>query len=254
MKILALAGSLICLLSACSTTTTTVVNDTEAVDLLERLRSSYATTPMLAIEGTMKISGMPVTIWFDALARNRDSLMIGLTGPFSMPVGALGATPDYFIFFNAQEGAAYEGRPDRSTFAKLMSIDMDYQQMISMIRGEIPNLPATGEYVAERRDDLVYYRVSRAGVNEDFTIDPETLMALDYRRWRESGSRQVTDLSIRFRERLRVGGRSVPRKAFVEINDNEQSISIEVDKASDNISEDRSLIVELPPGTPRKRI
>src|SRR3954470_12434420 len=77
-----------------------------AETLLAQLRQSYATTPMLSLNGDMKISGAGVTVWYDALVRGRDSLRINLVGPFGVPVGALSATPDQFLFFNAQEGVA----------------------------------------------------------------------------------------------------------------------------------------------------
>jgi len=238
----------------CSSSRTAVADDADAHALLARLVESYAATPALNITGTMKISGVPATIWFDALARGRDSLKIGLTGPFGIPVGAMCATPGAFVFFNAQEGTAYEGEPSRTTFAKLMAIDMDYDQMVSMIRGELPRIPTAGEYTAELLDGNVRYTVSRGSSTEMFTVDPTTLAAVDYRRWHRSADNEVTELSIRFRDYMRIGQRTLPRRANVEINDAEQKLTIEVDKAVDTIADDRSLAVELPPGTPRKRI
>ena len=103
---------------------------------------------MLTLRGNMMVTGAPVTIIFDALVRSRDSLRIDLTGPFDIPVGALSATPANFLFFNAQEAEAIEGSPDRETFAKLMQLDLEYDEMVSMLRGELPRFPAAGSYKA----------------------------------------------------------------------------------------------------------
>ncbi len=241
-------------LAACSSGSTTRADNDEAKALLERLRDSYSSTPSLNILGKMKVSGVPATVWFDALARSRDSLKIGLTGPFSIPVGALSATRESFLFYNAQEGTAYEGRPDRETFAKLMMIDLDYEQMVSMIRGELPHIPNDGEFQADMVSGNMRYTMIHGGAKESFTIDPANLAAVDFRRWRTEGERDVVELSMRFSDYIRVGGRTVPRKGIVEVNNGTQTVTIDVDKAYDTIDSDRSMIVDLPPGTPRKRI
>lgn len=250
--LLSLLASLIA--SACAGARVTTADSEEAVKLLERLKASYSSTPSLTIVGTMKISGVPATVWFDALARARDSLKIGLTGPFSIPVGAMAATPETFLFFNAQEGMAYEGRPDRETFAKLMMIDLDYEQMVSMIRGELPHIPEAGEFQAELIDGNMRYTMVQGDVRESFTIDPSNLAALDFRRWRSSGEADVMELSMRFSDYIRVGGRTLPRKGIIEINNAQQKVTVDVDKAYDFIESERSMVVDLPPGTPRKRI
>lgn len=241
-------------LAGCSSRTTTSADNAEAVALLERLRQSYASTPSLNIMGKMKVSGMPATVWFDALARARDSLKIGLTGPFSIPVGAMAATRESFLFYNAQEGTAYEGRPDRETFAKVMMIDLDYEQMVSMIRGELPRIPSDGEFHADMVAGNMRYTMTGGNARESFTIDPVNLAAIDFQRWRIEGEKEIVELSMRFSNYFRVGGRTVPRKGIVEMNNGDQTVTIDVDKVYDTIDSDRSMLVDLPPGTPRKRI
>ena len=140
--------------------------------VLRMLEASYASTQDLTVEGNLKISGVPVTVWFDAFVRSRDSMKIVLTGPFGMSVGAMSATPEYFLFFNPELGEAVEGRPDRQTFQQLILIGLDYNEMISLLRGEIPRVPAAGEYTAAVEEDGIRYIVERAGQREEFLVDP----------------------------------------------------------------------------------
>ncbi len=228
--------------------------DAASEELLARLRSQYASTPLLSMNGTMKVSNIPATIWYDALVARRDSMRVNLTGPFGIPVGAMVATPENFLFFNAQEGEAVEGRPDRETFSELMMIDMEYQEMASMLRGELPRFPEDDAYSTSRNGSLVTYLVKRARTSEVYTIDSSNLQLLSYSRSRGQGSDSVTEISISYKDYIKLGGRSFPRKATVEINNAEQRITVVVDKIKDSIDKQKSFALDLPPGTSRKRL
>lgn len=228
--------------------------DEASKELLARLRSEYASTPLLTMHGSMAISGVPATIWYDALVARRDSMRVDLTGPFGIPVGALLATPETFLFFNAQEGEAVEGRPDRKTFSELMMVDMEYQEMASMLRGELPRFPEDDTYSTSRVGDVVTYTVKRARTTEVFSIDASSLQLQSYTRSRGQGGDSITEIAISYKDYIKLGGRSFPRKATVEINNAEQRIAVVVEKIKDSIDNQKSFALNLPPGTSRKRL
>jgi hypothetical protein len=253
LPLLALLTALIA--AGCSTPKVTSASDREAGEILARLRQSYQSTPMLTLRGTMAVTGAPVTIIFDALVRSRDSLRIDLTGPFAIPVGALSATPTAFVFFNAQEAEAIEGRPDRETFAKLMQLDLEYDEMVSMLRGELPRFPAAGAYKAEWSGSDVTYTVSAgAGVTERFTIDTSQTAVTRYVRSHADGERSVEDLAIAYDRFTGIGGRTFPRKVIVDINGGERRVSVAVEKAEATIDPSKSCALSLPDGIERRRI
>lgn len=238
-----------------SSTVSTKGNSEAAADsLLARLRASYETTPTLALNGDMKISGLGITIWYDALVRSRDSLRVMLNGPFGIPVGALGATRSEFIFFNAQEGEIVEGAPDSETFGKLVQMELNYDQMSAMFRGELPRFPEAGTYSTRSVDGLTEYTVRTPTIREIFLVSPADLEVRNYTRYRATGDTAAEEIAIVYKDYRAVGGRRFPHKASVSIAGGERKVSITVEKVRGEIGADRSCALELPDGLPRRRL
>lgn len=253
IPILSLLFPALMLLAGCGAGKRTAAADQEGAKLLERLRQSYQSTPLLTIDGTMIVSG--ATIAFDAILKERDSLKINLVGPFAVPVGALSATPEAFLFFNALEGEVVEGRPDRRTFGELMRLDMGYDEMASMLRGELPRIPEPGGFTTTVVDGLYHYTVPGGGTIERFVIDPADLAVTEYSRSRDSGGdRPFVEIAIDFKRFYTLGERKFPREAYVEINNNEQSVAIKIEKVRDQIDAGRSFALDIPAGIPRRRL
>jgi hypothetical protein len=236
--------------SAADTTPRTAAADA----LLAQLRQSYSTTPMLTLTGDMKISGAGITVWYDALVRGRDSLRINLVGPFGVPVGALSATPAEFVFFNAQEGVAIEGTPDRETFGKLMMLDMEYDELASTLRGELPRFPKPGSFTAEEHDGVMQYTVREGSRVERFAIDMADLEVLNYSRVITSGAEPYEEIAINYKDFYKLEGRQFPKKVYVAIANSEQKVTVTVDKMRSTIASDRSCSLALPPGIERRRL
>ncbi len=233
--------------------TATPESNAAAEALLARLRQSYTAIPDLSVNGTLKISG--TTIWFDAIVRAHDSMKVNLIGPFGVPLGALSATQEEFLFLNAQEGEALEGRPDRETFSKLMMIQLDYSEMVAMLRGELPRFPDPGTYTAVLDDNEIHYEARSAGTLERFTIDADDVTLLTYSRSAIAGSTTSEELAITYRDyTLSSGGRSFPRRGLVDIGGGQQRLTITIDRVRDRIDADRSCRLDLPPGIERRRL
>jgi hypothetical protein len=250
--ILALAAA------GCATTRTTerqtVPPPARTRDLLGELKAAYATTPMLSINGTLKATGQPITVWLDAIIRRRDSLKILLTGPFGVPIGAMSATPSHFLFFNTQDAEAIEGEPDRETFAKLLMVNLNYDEMISLLRGEIPHVPEEGSYTVEESEGLWTYRIGGIGTREEFTIDPEDLSVRSYNRWTMQGDSALPEIAITYSDFVTLGRRRFPRQALVDILGGEQRIRVAIEKLADAVAADRTFAIDVPAGVPRRKI
>lgn len=231
-----------------------IARTSAAESLLEALAESYASTPMLSLSGDMKIAGAGVTVWYDALVRGRDSLKINLVGPFGVPVGALSATPSEFLFFNAQEGEAIEGTPDRETFGKLMMLDLEFDEMASMLRGELPRIPAPGTYTAEEVDGVMRYTVRKGHSVERFAVDIDNLAVESYTRSITTGGEPIEEFAITYRDFNRLGGRQFPKKVLVNIAGGQQKVTVSVEKMRSTIDKDRSCALILPPGIERRRL
>jgi hypothetical protein len=228
-------------------------SNAEADALLARLRSSYAATPNISVNGDLKVSG--ATVWYDAIVRGRDSMKITLIGPFGVPLGALSATRDEFLFLNAQEGEALEGRPDRETFGKLLMLELEYDEMVSMLRGELPRFPEPGSYTASLEDDVMHYQVKTPGTLERFSIDAGDATLVAYSRALTVGGNSTEEFSITYKDyNLSLGDRPFPKRGVVDIAGGEQRIMINVEHVRDRIDPDRSCALDLPPGIERRRL
>lgn len=242
-------------LGACSKGVVKPAGDDVAVRTLERLRAQWEATPRLNAVGEMTISGVPVTIRFDAIVSGRDSLRVGLTGPFGITVGALASTPTEFVFFNVQEGEVVEGVPSRQTFREQVQLDLDYSEIVAMFRGEIPRLPALGEFTAELRGEEITYTVpGPGGVREIFTVDTADLSVPLYRRERGEGEKIDVEIEIEARTFMKLGTRRFPHNVMVRINNGERTVAINVERIRDSVDPSRSFSLDIPPGIPRRRL
>jgi len=243
------------LLGACSKGVVKPAGDDVAVRTLERLRAQWASTPRITAIGEMAISGVPVTVRFDAIVSGRDSLRVGLTGPFGITVGALSSTPTEFIFFNAQEGEVVEGVPSRQTFREQVQLDLDYSEIVALFRGEIPRLPALGEFTAELRGDEITYTVPGAGgVREIFTVDTSDLSVPLYRRERGEDDSKTVEVEIEARTFMAMGERRFPHNVMVRINNAERTVSITVERVRASVEATRTFRLDIPSDIPRRRL
>jgi hypothetical protein len=243
-----------------SKSTTTPASSTTADNVLRELQKAYQSTPNLSIEGEMKISGVPATVWFDAFIKRTDSMKVLLTLPFGLPGGGMSATPEHFIFYQIQEGVAHEGHPDRETFAKLMQVGLNYDELMALLRGEVPKLPAPGSYTATEQEGYIIYHVSTGPVVEEIMVDPTLPVVKTYIRRRidpnaaDTTSGSVTELAINYDNFRLLGSRRFAYRAMVNIRDGEQTINVKITKASDKLPDGESLALDVPQGIERRRL
>ena len=245
--------------STTSTTPTTSDSTTESGEspyagLLAKLRASYQSTPNLAMKGTMKISGIPATIWYDAVVKQRDSLKITMTGPFGIAVGALGATPQGFLFFNAQSGEAVEGRGERETFRRMLQVGLSYDEIVSLMRGELPAIPEEGTYTAKPDGDNVTFTVGKESYREIFTLDPESLEALEYQRVHINGETTTEEISVTYKNFVSVASRRVAKRAQVSLSGGQQTMQVNIEEIRDSIPNGIFCALQIPAGVTRRKI
>lgn len=236
-----------------------VVND--AADVLSRVEKSYKSTPNMTMKGTMKISGVRATIWFETYAKQYDSLKMVLTGPFGISVGALGSTPAHFTFLELfQDNIAYEGRPDRETFTKAMQLGLGYREIVALMRCEVPHIPTASDMNAGTltiRDEgnLIHYTIPQGDVTETFTVDPKKLVITAYTLKRTYGAEEVTELDVTYKDfYIKTQGRYFPQEATAVLNDGQQTLRISVDQVKSSIEGETTLAVEVPAGMERRTL
>lgn len=238
-------------LGGCAATRTATTSQADAA--LRAIEAGYRATPDMAIEGSVKVSGLGITVWVDALIRSRDSMKISMTGPFAMPLGAMSATREAFEFYKADEDIVLLGTPDRATFEKLLLLPLDYTELVALLRGEIPRVPSADEYDVRAEGGLLYYTVRRPGQLEELTVDPSSAIVTGYTRSRVVEGAAQQELAIAYSQFATFGGRQLARRASVEINGGAQRLSVAIDEVDATIPADESLALEIDPGVERRR-
>ena len=246
------------LLAACSGSNNTTHN---ASDVLSKIQRSYIVTPDLTMKGTMKVSGVPATIWFESLVKGYDSLKIVMTGPFGINIGALSSTPSEFTFMELfQNNIAYQGNPTRETFSRSMQLGLGYREIVALMRCEVPHIPKLSEVesglmTVEDLGDAIRYVVPQGKITESFTVDPEKLVITEYELKRSYGSTEVVELAVTYDEfYIKAGGRLFPEKATAVLNDGEQTLRITMEKIKDTIEDEASLSLSIPAGMERRTL
>lgn len=224
----------------------------DAERILRTIDSGYRASPDMAIEGTVRVSGVPATVWFDALIRARDSMKITLIGPFGIPLGAMSATRRAFEFYKADEDIVVFGAPDRPTFSKLLMIPLDYDELIALLRGEIPRVPMSGEYTARPDGELLVFTVERDDRVEQIAVDPAVGAVRTYRRSLMLGDSAIVELEITYSAFEPFAGRQLARRALVDVAAGAQRINVTVDDVAAELPEDAVFGLEVPPGTVRQ--
>lgn len=256
-KVVILLGAA-ALLAACGGSKE-VVHD--ASDVLNSIRKSYRSTPNLTMKGTMKVTGVPATIWFETLVRRYDSLKMVLNGPFGIDIGALASTKDNFTFLELfQENVVYEGVPNRETFARSMQLGLGYDEIVALMRCEVPHIPTAAEIskgtlTIENMGDKIRYIIPQGSITESFTVDPNKLVITEYVLTRTVGADETTDLAVTYDDfYIDAGGRTFPAKATAVLADGKQTLRLSLDKVYDRIDEESTMTLSIPAGMERRRL
>lgn len=261
------------ILSSCSTskkttTPTTAKNDTtnkpqntnsssqpkSASELaLENIGLLTNATPNLYLDGTMRVSGVPIGINFEAVIKRKDSLKLVLTGPFGIAVGALMATPDKFLFYNASEGELIEGTPNKTTFKKLIQIELDYQDIVALLRGELGNMPLAGQYATKTNGDSLFYSTTNIP-KEDFVILPKPNLIALYSRYSSSNA-NTKDIAVRYSDHKTIADkRSFAMKSEAIIYSSNQNLRLTVDEVKTELDKEQNCVINFPKDVVRKKM
>jgi hypothetical protein len=245
------------LISSCGASKTTVH---DAVDVLQRINATFRSTPDLTIDGSMQVSKLGITIWFDTYVRGHDSIQMILNGPFGIAVGSLYAKPDELLFLNFQEGIAYEGTPNRETMRKATRLGLSYDEIVALMRCEVPHIPDRAmldstRFASEQNDGTITYTFERSGVTEVFVVDPERLVLTDYKRIVIRAGKEYEEMSVRYADFYNsAGGRKFPETADLSVDGGALKLSVTIESVKDEVPASRTFALTVPGSMSRQRL
>jgi hypothetical protein len=199
---------------------------------IEKLFTLTDITPNLSIEGSMRVTGIPIGISFEAVIKRKDSLKLILTGPFGISVGALSATPDHFIFYNARQDEVIEGTPNKETFKKLIQIDMDYYDIVSLLRGELSKQPVIGNFTVQEFKDSLCFKTTLIP-KEEYTILQNQNSLQNYTRYSDLKNKEIT---VKYSDFKSLNDKRLfAMKSDAQIFSSNQNLRLSVDEVKDEI-------------------
>ncbi len=94
----------------------------------------------LRLKGRLKanLNGQSNSASFDIKIAGRDSLFMRILGPFSIEVVRFYANKDVFLAYNLIGGTAFTGKPDAESLQEAIGIGVSFQELISLLRSEVP--------------------------------------------------------------------------------------------------------------------
>jgi len=232
----------------------------DALETLTRIDAKFRSTPDLTLEGSMNVSNLGVTIWFDTYVRGHDSIQMILNGPFGVAVGSLYANPDSLLFLNFQEGIAYEGIPDRATMQKAARLGLNYEEIVSLMRCEVPHIPDpasadTLHVTSEQDDGKIRYTFEDGAVAEVFEVDPQELVLISYTRYSIHAGERYEKMAVRYSDFfLSAGSRTFPETASLSIDGGALKLTVTIEKIVDEVPSSRRFALTVPGSMSRKRL
>lgn len=128
---------LVVILVGCSSVQKTTENkkiDTESIVLINQGLDN------LTVKGqvTFKAKETQLAGNYKTELSGTDSLALTLFGPMQIAAGKLYARKDYFLFYDVFNNKAYEGTPNAQNLKSAFQIELSFDDMIKLFKGEVP--------------------------------------------------------------------------------------------------------------------
>jgi hypothetical protein len=117
-----------------------------------------------------------------------DSLSMVVRGPLGITVGKLYADPQYFLFYDAFGNQVLEGAPRAESIAKATQLQLSYDDILHLMRGEIPGEPKNFSFNSYNPDSSLIVYAFKKDTTTDYAIISEADGLLkQYQRKSKSG-------------------------------------------------------------------
>lgn len=95
----------------------------------------------LKFEGTMDVEmpSMSQGASIEVKVKEQTEMGMNVFGPFGIEVAKLHSNAEKFVFFNMFNGEAFQGVPSSENLNKVAAISLSFQDLISIMRCEIPS-------------------------------------------------------------------------------------------------------------------
>ncbi|MDC1067732.1 DUF4292 domain-containing protein [Candidatus Kapabacteria bacterium] len=157
----------------------------------------------------------------------RDSIKMQVYGPFGIEVARIFSSKENFIAYNVLGGEAFKGKPSPDALAKAININLNFDDLISFTRSEIPGNPNTYKYEKELDGGLSLYRSKQKKNFVEFaTLNPNG----DLAQYQQINSDGETLINVFFNDYQLQGDYNLAKEVVIKLPNNESEITIISDK------------------------
>lgn len=155
-----------------------------------------------------------------------DSVSLNLNGPMGIALGKLFASPQKFVYFNIFEKIAFEGSPNSRNLQAAARINLDYNDLISILRNETPNKKDELKEYSSDKDKEIYIN-KRNNYVEFIVFNKAKDRILQYQR-KDLDNKLI--FRAEFLEFEKISNSFLPKKINVEFPEIKTKLKLEINE------------------------
>jgi len=226
---LAAFAIVVTVVSGCSSgSSITVTKSTSAEDVINILRHHNAAVTSFYGVGqiTLETPDISNTAGVTVRVKKNDSLMVEISGPFGISVGAGLVTRNQFQFYNGIDNSLLEGEPTPESFRRVLRIPVAFDDILELFTGTVtigraaePGIIPSG--IAKGDEYYIVYKSKKENI--EYVIDLDKAVVSSFRRHDATGSLVE---EVRFRDFKERDGSYVPTYITLRRPMEEQKLTV----------------------------
>ncbi|NWF88554.1 MAG: DUF4292 domain-containing protein [Ignavibacteriaceae bacterium] len=183
----------------------------------------------------VKNSQMNNSASFRIVLQKPDSIYLTIYGPFGIELAQSLVTKDNFVFYDALQNTAYEGKVEENVLRNIFKIDLSFNELIDAFIGSVnltENLykqPSSYEVVYDKY--LITYKDSLSDKTSEYKVDVRELGITEYSL--RKGSNEIL-IQGKYSDFGLIEGVAVPYKIELQNPRENQFVSVEYKSMSAN--------------------
>lgn len=165
------------------------------------------------------------------LKRNEE-IGMNIFGPFGIEVARLYANSEKMLFYNMFEGSAFQGIPSAENMEKMTNISISINDLISIMRSEIPSEKGHYALTSEKDGDKVFTKILEDELGSAVVnIDKFGVM----RKYQQIDENALVTMEVEFKNYKEINGFKLAHLINVKFPHLAGSINVEVEKYTPNL-------------------
>ncbi len=241
---------IVVLFASCRSTKTVVgETDVSAIATSKLVKEYYENTPTfntlaakLRIKYKDRKNSQSVTV---SLRMEKDKTIWMSASILGISLAKALVTPDRVSYYEKINGTFFDG--DFSLLSTYFGVDMDFEQLQRLLLGETVYDLRDGNYILAQVDNLYQVTPKRQSdiLNLFFFIEPTNF---HLKKQQVSQPKDSLFLNVDYLAYQNIAGMNFPQNLFIEVNDNEELTTIEIDFRTIDVNSSIRFPFKIPNG------